>query len=373
MSMTDRDALLAAIIENPEEDTPRLMFADWLQENGATARGEFIRLQVEAAHAEPFSPQARTHEAAAQKLLQRHVGVWADHISERVCGQRFARGFVEHVSVNAATFARDAAPLFAAEPIRSLQVERFTYTTPPPPLDALFNLPQMTRVTRLDFSKLGLQPDEFGSFTFAWPRFSAITDLSLRNTAVSVPWLGKLLTGPELPALAGLDFAHDAHLGRVLATELPKASHRRLTTLDLSAVVFASDQIQKALASRCLRAMEELRFTWHKSAGPGPLTYLNVGWTLPWDYLRVLDIEGQGVGDEGVRESVAALCRRKDFAPLRWLGLANTGLRADAVHALVNSDKKRLRLYHLDVRNNGLSATHKAALEDRFPEAEVLV
>ncbi len=373
MSMSDRDALLAAIIENPEENTPRLMFADWLQENGGAAQGEFIRLQVEAVQAEPFSPQAREHEAAAQKLLDRHVNVWTDHISEHVNGQRFARGFVEHVDVNAATFARDAAKLFAAEPIRSVLVERFLDTTPPTPLDAFFNLPQMTRVTRLDFSKLRLQPDDFVPFTFAWPRFSALTDLSLRNTAVSVPWLGKLLTGQELPALAGLDLADDAHLGPLLATELPRASHRRLTRLDLSYIVFKSDQIQKVLASRCLRAMEELRFAWSKSAGAGPLTYLNMGWTLPWDYLRVLDIEGQGIGDEGVRESVAALCRRKNFAPLRWLGLANTGLRGDAVSALVNSDATRLKLYYLDVRNNGLTAAQWVALKNRFPEAVVLV
>ena len=31
--MTDHDALLRAIVENPAEDTPRLVFADWLDEN----------------------------------------------------------------------------------------------------------------------------------------------------------------------------------------------------------------------------------------------------------------------------------------------------------------------------------------------------
>lgn len=45
--ISDRDALLAAIRANPEEDTPRLMFADWLDENGDAARAEFIRLQCE--------------------------------------------------------------------------------------------------------------------------------------------------------------------------------------------------------------------------------------------------------------------------------------------------------------------------------------
>lgn len=32
--MTDGDALLAEIIAQPDEDTPRLVYADWLQDNG---------------------------------------------------------------------------------------------------------------------------------------------------------------------------------------------------------------------------------------------------------------------------------------------------------------------------------------------------
>src|SRR5262245_34845244 len=50
--LSDRDALLAAIRANPEDDTPRLMFADWLDEQGDAAsvtRAEFIRLQCELA------------------------------------------------------------------------------------------------------------------------------------------------------------------------------------------------------------------------------------------------------------------------------------------------------------------------------------
>jgi uncharacterized protein (TIGR02996 family) len=41
--------LLRVICEQPWEDTPRLMYADWLQENGQPERAEFIRLQIEIA------------------------------------------------------------------------------------------------------------------------------------------------------------------------------------------------------------------------------------------------------------------------------------------------------------------------------------
>ena len=97
-----------------------------------------------------------------------------------------------------------------------------------------------------------------------------------------------------------------------------------------------------------------------------------MGWAIPWNRLRVLDLDGQGVSDEGVREIVKELSRRPDLSPLRWLGLANNNLHADAVRALVNASEDRLKLYHLDVRNNGLSASQIASLRERFPEAEIM-
>src|SRR5262245_42365097 len=50
--MSDEASLLAAICDNPEEDTPRLAFADWLDENGRRddrMRAAFIRAQIELA------------------------------------------------------------------------------------------------------------------------------------------------------------------------------------------------------------------------------------------------------------------------------------------------------------------------------------
>ena len=41
--MTPDDAFLAAIIESPDDDGPRLVYADWLEENGHPERAEFLR------------------------------------------------------------------------------------------------------------------------------------------------------------------------------------------------------------------------------------------------------------------------------------------------------------------------------------------
>ena len=43
--MTEREALLAAVVADPDADLPRLVYADWCDQNGDPARAEFIRVQ----------------------------------------------------------------------------------------------------------------------------------------------------------------------------------------------------------------------------------------------------------------------------------------------------------------------------------------
>jgi uncharacterized protein (TIGR02996 family) len=45
--MSQRDSLLRAIVDSPDEDTPRLVFADWLEERGETELARYIRLSCE--------------------------------------------------------------------------------------------------------------------------------------------------------------------------------------------------------------------------------------------------------------------------------------------------------------------------------------
>ena len=47
--MSIEQAFLADIIAHPDDDAPRLIYADWLEENGQPERGEFIRLQIKLA------------------------------------------------------------------------------------------------------------------------------------------------------------------------------------------------------------------------------------------------------------------------------------------------------------------------------------
>lgn len=45
--MTQREALLRAVLVNPADDLPRMVYADWLEERGQPERADFIRVQIE--------------------------------------------------------------------------------------------------------------------------------------------------------------------------------------------------------------------------------------------------------------------------------------------------------------------------------------
>jgi uncharacterized protein (TIGR02996 family) len=72
--MNPRLALLSAILANPEDDLPRLVFADWLEENGTTdadaARVEFIRLGCKGKAKSRISPaETKWLDANWKRLL----------------------------------------------------------------------------------------------------------------------------------------------------------------------------------------------------------------------------------------------------------------------------------------------------------------
>ena len=96
--MSDRDTLLAAIVAHPDEDTPRLMYADWLQENGQPERAEFIRIQCA-----PDADEAA--EERAFELEERNRGRWLARMpqfSEARWG--FQRGFPERLEADSELF-----------------------------------------------------------------------------------------------------------------------------------------------------------------------------------------------------------------------------------------------------------------------------
>jgi len=109
---SDRDALFAAILANPDEDTPRLVYADWLEENGEAERAEFIRVQIELARLSEGDPRRAPLMEREGGLLQSHQEEWLGLPALEHSWPTFRRGFVAEISDNGRTSMVEDFPSF---------------------------------------------------------------------------------------------------------------------------------------------------------------------------------------------------------------------------------------------------------------------
>src|SRR3954471_25092659 len=96
-------AFLRAIRDRPDEDLPRLIYADYLDERG-DPRGEFIRLQIERPSLHFADPRRVELAERERELLRRHEDEWLGPLSAVVSSHEFRRGFVGYVMVMTDTF-----------------------------------------------------------------------------------------------------------------------------------------------------------------------------------------------------------------------------------------------------------------------------
>jgi len=402
--MSDCPALHAAVCADPDDDTPRLVYADWLDENGESRRAAFIRAQIEYARATPYSPEARSALSRAAELERGHHNEWAESVVGLVSEHVFERGFVGCVTADVGTLERHADRIFRSEPIRGLRLLRYPNSPQSPSFETIrssvgpgtqlsplgagnrgsalahatrewvslrgaYELPHLRRIRVLEFTLGGCRDllDEDYEALLHCPNLGSVEDLSFPQCPVAPDRIAELLESDALPGLTGLAFPQVTHVGERLSAALHRCTHRRLKRLDLTGVYFTSESLRRLVQSPPLREIEELRLgCLTPRNGFGPAHYFNLGWVLPWDRLYLLDLSGQQIGDENLRE----ITRNPDARGLRWLGLANNGLAGEAVRELLES--RYLDLYLLDVSGNFLSDDHIAQLRRRFPNAVIV-
>src|SRR5262245_44628998 len=122
MLATREQALLSAVCAEPEDDGLRLVYADWLEEQGRSDRAEFIRVQVELSRTPPGEERRPALEARELQLLAAHRKEWSRPLRPWVKACEFRRGFVEGVKLAAHTFLERAEELFRLAPVRHVHL-----------------------------------------------------------------------------------------------------------------------------------------------------------------------------------------------------------------------------------------------------------
>src|SRR5215831_11981720 len=74
--MTNDGAFLNAILADPAADAPRLVYADWLEENGQSGRAEFLRGQCELEKCPKDNGRRKELEVRGRELLAIHRDEW---------------------------------------------------------------------------------------------------------------------------------------------------------------------------------------------------------------------------------------------------------------------------------------------------------
>jgi uncharacterized protein (TIGR02996 family) len=97
-----REGFFRDILANPGDDTPRLIYADWLDDQGDSARAEFIRVQCEIPKLTDTTKRGVLRKREAD-LFAEHQAKWAKPLVDRNYHAEFDRGLLSEKS------AREAA------------------------------------------------------------------------------------------------------------------------------------------------------------------------------------------------------------------------------------------------------------------------
>jgi uncharacterized protein (TIGR02996 family) len=121
-----------AICEAPYDDTPRLIYADWLDENGWGQQAEFIRIGLRLATAgsngRSLSREERRLYRRTEVLLRPNEREWTwpfcDLGEGRSWSCGFARGFLCDIRMAAGDFIANAAAIFSLHPVTEVHFPR---------------------------------------------------------------------------------------------------------------------------------------------------------------------------------------------------------------------------------------------------------
>jgi uncharacterized protein (TIGR02996 family) len=94
VSETTLSALLQGAKEQPDDDLPRLVLADWLEEHGDADRAEFVRLQCALARTAEDDPRRAGLKARERARLKAHAPRWVGGLRRFTQFWQFHRGLL---------------------------------------------------------------------------------------------------------------------------------------------------------------------------------------------------------------------------------------------------------------------------------------
>jgi uncharacterized protein (TIGR02996 family) len=311
--MTHEEAFLEAIRESPEDDAPRLVFADWLDEHGDPARAEFIRVQCTLARTPTADARYQTLYLREARLLQENRERWDPffHRSGRVHVQ-FRRGFIELLAPRVEHFVKHSAELFAAAPTAcKAYLDDVDHRT-------AARLAEVAGLSRLrvlslrgQYNREGMGPAGARALA-ASPHLANLTALHLDYQDVSDEGARALAASPYLSRLTTLSLVHTGIGDAGVQAIVQSPTLAGLASLDLDQNHLSDDAVRALAGWPALARHTVLKLCFRRQYGDpfgiavGPAGVAALAASAHAANLRELYLEGHAVGDAGVEVLAAS-------------------------------------------------------------------
>jgi uncharacterized protein (TIGR02996 family) len=329
--VNERERFLRAIEAEPDDDAVRLVFADWLEENGDADRARFIRLQCEhhrlKEEAAPRGSAARRRELEREidALLKQHRQEWTAGLPAWAQEESFERGLLHIWRMTGKQFLADAGRLRAATPLDALFLRLLKGREA-----AVFASEQLGGVSRLWVQQAQLTDAGVRALTSS-PHLGRVRRLGLARTTLGDAKDANKLTDASAIALAEAD-------NLPALTELDLSGYRKITVAGARAVV---ESARRA-------GLKGLNLS-GGAGGPG-VAALFRGPTCRLTGLEELMLNGLKLGDAGA-EALAGAASLRNLRVL-WLTQNKIG---DRGAALLAASPHFAELTELDLWKNGLT------------------
>jgi uncharacterized protein (TIGR02996 family) len=350
-------AALLGLLEDckchPEDDAPRLILADWLDEHDQPDRAEVVRLQCGLADLTEEEQRGTPEWHRVQELLARHHDAWLGPFTRPGWAVTVERGLVG-LTVPARTLLADAGRLAACEEwvwVEQVRVEQSAGV-----LDEVLASPLLRRVGRL-----ALPDNPIGPLAQALDRAPALETLSGLNLYRCDPAADgvAVLAGiARLGQLATLNLNGNREedvnrLGSAGVRALAESPYLgRLRSLSLAENGLAAEDLL-SLVAPWLSGLQRLNLRSNRLHDRGAEILPAV---RPVPALTHLALADNGIGSEGAR----ALAFSPLLENLVWLNLHGNRLGGESVRDLVRSRRLArvvsLRLSLCECGNQGLLA-----------------
>lgn len=346
---TMEDAFLQSVLDHPDDDTPRLVFADWLEEQG-NPRGTFIRIQCERAKLTRHDPKWRELLAQESALLRVFESDWSKPMLRCVDRIEYRRGFIEHIHVTEDRFLKRANRIFQLAPVRSVRLERVSR------LDDVAECPWLSRVTDLDLSYESVGGRRLQSLVLS-EHCRSLRGLRVKHCKLRLIDVQVLAQAPALRTLHALDIAANDLFDEGIGVLKDSANLANLRDLNVSQTLVNVHGVV-ALCSRPVFRLTRLALNAGLLRNDGLAALANCPEMAD---LRRLEVESNEIGNLGLE----SLVRSQYLTRLEHLDLSRNQISSRGIQVLTESPLLA-GLSYLNLKHNEIDRPTLQTLPQRL-------